>query len=141
MGALLDLLPCCTHSIMRQLTGLCERRFALCIPLLQLLIAQLKDLGLGETKLFFVGSSLCFSCGDGAMRLLDGSRGAGTSLRQHTIQRTADKKPVSRYQQDKQDHRRHRAEHKSTELIQYLIHEWGRPKPLGSPVVSCLSHR
>ena len=39
----------------------------------------------------------------------------------------------------KQDHRRHRAEHKSTELIQYLIHEWGRLGPLGSPVVSCLT--
>jgi hypothetical protein len=24
-------------------------------------------------------------------------------------------------------------------LIQYLIHEWGRLRPLGSPVVSCLT--
>ena len=60
-------------------------------------------------------------------------------LRQNAIEGAANEKAVGRHQQEEQDHRRHRAEHKFTELIQYLVHEWGRLVPLGSPVVRCLT--
>src|SRR4030088_569913 len=77
--------------------------------------------------------------GDGVARLLQPPRGTRPPLSQNAVERTANEKTVGRHQQDEQDHRRHGAEHKFTELIQYLVHEWGRLVPLGSPVVSCLT--
>ena len=55
------------------------------------------------------------------VRLLHRTR-SGPALRKHAIQWTANQEAVSDHQQDEQNHRRHSAEHKSTELIQYLIH-------------------
>ena len=62
--------------------------------------------------------------------LLHRTGGARAPLGQNAVERTANQKSVGRYQQNEQDHRRHRAEHKFTELIQYLVHEWDRLGPL-----------
>jgi len=139
MSALLNLLPRPKNALVHLMPHLRECCLPLCVPLLQLLVTRLKYLCPGSAQLTFIDRGLCLSRRDSAPSLLYRTRGACTPLCQHAVQWTAHQQTISCYQQNKQNHRRHRAEHKFTELIQYLIHEWGRPKPLGSPVVSYLT--
>ena len=96
LGALLDLLAGAANALLRVLTHLGEGGLALRIPLLQLLVAGLEDLGLGRAELVFVG---CRSrpqprrwrcapaprhrrCGRGARRERDREDGEPASRRQ-----------------------------------------------------------
>ncbi len=123
MGALIDLLTGSADTLLGMLSDLREGGFALGVPLLQFLVASLEDGCLCGAELLFVscGLGLCF--GDGSPGLFDGSGGAGTAFGQHSVEGPANQETVGCDQQNKQDHRRHSAEHKSTELIQYLVHE------------------
>ena len=111
-------------SLLRRLPHLLQRLLALRVPLLQLLLARLEDLGLRTAQLVFVR---VVSASAAAIAPRACSTAPVVRARRSASTRPADDAPACRtpHQQDKKNHRRHRAEHKFTELIQYLVHELG----------------
>src|SRR5580700_8291837 len=71
LGALLDLMAGAANTLLHELPYLRESCLPLCIPLLQLLIASLKDLGPGGAQFLFIRCRFGLSRGNGAACLLE----------------------------------------------------------------------
>ena len=128
--ALLDLLPRRLDLLLRRLPNLLHRRVPLGVPLLQLLARASGRSRSSRSRNFSSYATSLPQPRQSRSAPAPPLRWSAPPLRQHLIQRPPHQHPVRDYQQQKQHHRRHRAEHKFTELTQNLVHEWGRPEPL-----------
>ena len=77
LGAVVDLLPGSAYALLRGLPHLGEGCFALLVPLFQLAVADLEDLGLGGAQFVLVDTGLGLSRSDCTTGLLDCAGGAG----------------------------------------------------------------
>jgi hypothetical protein len=108
--------------LLRDETGGGERCILLRGPLLDAKLALVEDLSPGGAKFGLVLLAFGVGCGDGGAGRLKRAGGAGSALGEHPNQRTIKDEPVGNHQDEKNNHGRHRAEHKFTELTQEFIY-------------------
>ena len=120
-GLALNAGPGLRHALLGRLPGRSQRRILLCRPLLHSLLPLAEYLG-AQRELRLILLALGIGGGNGRVRHFHRSHGARTSFRKGLHKRAVQDKAIGEDQDKKNDHRRHRAERKTTELTQKFIY-------------------